>query len=600
MIADLGRIRQKRNVRLRWIAGGLFLLALVLRLVELDRVPAGFFHDEAEKAYSAFSVARVGGVFDFTSLHSATLGASNSNAAVPTFVRLPLFVNVWGSYTSMAYQYCALPFLSARGLEVGAARLPAALAGALTVLGVFVLALRLTRRTRGAVWAALFLAVSPWHLVFSRWAAQGILVPLFLSLAVWAWSGAFRRGRVCQRRLLVSAVCFPLAFYCYSGAEPFLLAFWGWLAWIGRREILRHARAMIPAALVFLILLIPTLGALLGGSGEGMGRFNRLSVWGMDAPLTFRALVFLKNYLAHFSPQFLFLSGDANPRHAVEGFGEMLWVEAPLLVAGLLRVCKRVRNPRARVERLLLGWFLLTPLSAALTNEGIPHALRTLHGLPCPQILCALGVLDLGGWVRRRWSRGKWLARGGAMVWGLNAVVFLAAFFVLYPVQSAPVFEYGLGQALRAFREKGDTPPGEESGDSKRRLYYLPDDQLPFAWELVAFHLRVSPERIREEGMKAFPVTPLNLQAIDPLSLLRKLNPGDGVLVSQPVFDRFYRENLERTRFEIAPFSDRPDRVEWPYRQTIEAGIKEFLPTVGRILNPETPEGSGCVLVTKK
>jgi hypothetical protein len=599
MIADLGRIRQKRKVRLRWIAGGLFLLALFLRLVELDRLPAGFFHDEAEKAYSAFSVARVGGVFDFTNLHSATLGVSNSNVAVPAFVRLPLFVNVWGSYTSMAYQYSALPFLSARGLEVGAARLPAVLAGALTVLGAFGLALRLTRRTRCAVWTALFLAVSPWHLVFSRWAAQGILVPLFLGLAIWAWFGVFRRDRVCQRRLLVSAVCFPVAFYCYSGAEPFLLAFWVGLAWIWRREMVRHARALVPAALVFLILLIPTLVALLGGSGEGMGRFNRLSVWGMDAPLTIRVLVFLKNYLAHFSPQFLFLSGDANPRHAVEGFGELLWVEAPLLVAGLLRVCKRARNPRARAERLLLGWFLLAPLSAALTNEGIPHALRTLHALPCPQILCALGVLDLGGWVRRRWRGGKWLARGGAIVWGLNASVFLAAFFVLYPVQSAPVFEYGLGQALSAFREKGDTPQGTESS-LNRRLYYLPDDQLPFVWELVAFHLRVSPERIREKGMAAFPVTPLSLQAIDPLSLLRKLNPSDAVLVSQPVFDRFYRENLERTQFEIAPFADRPDRIEWPYRQTIEAGINEFLPTVGRILNPETPEGSGCVLVTKK
>ena len=600
MIADLGRIRQKRKVRLRWIAGGLFLLALFLRLVELDRVPAGFFHDEAEKAYSAYSVARVGGVFDFTKLQSrASVGWGGAAAVTPAFSRHPLFVNVWGSYTSMAYQYGALPVLSVAGLEVRAARLPAALTGALTVLVAFVLALRLTRRARVAVWTALFLTVSPWHLVFSRWAAQGILVPLFLSLAVWAWSGVFRKGRVRQGRLLVSAVCFPLAFYCYSGAEPFLLAFWGWLVWIGRREILRHARALAPAALVFLILLIPTLVALLGGSGEGMGRFNRLSVWGMDAPLTFRALVFLKNYLAHFSPQFLFLSGDANPRHAVEGFGEMLWVEAPLLVAGLFRVCKRVRNPRARAERLLLGWFLLAPLSAALTNEGIPHALRTLHALPCPQILCALGGLELGGWVRRRWRKGYWLARGGALVWGLNAVVFLAAFFVLYPVQSAPVFEYGLGRALSAFREKGEALQKEQK-DSNRRLYFLPDEQLPFAWELVAFHLRIPPEGIREKGMEAFPVTPLNLQAIDPLSLLRKLNPGDAVLVSQPVFDRFYRENLERTQFEIAPFSDRPDRVEWPYRQTIEAAIGEFLPTVGRILNPETPEGSGCVLVTKK
>ncbi len=318
-----------------------------------------------------------------------------------------------------------------------------------------------------------------------------------------------------------------------------------------------------------------------------------------DAPLTVRALVFLQNYLAHFSPQFLFLSGDANPRHAVGGFGQMLWVEAPLLVAGLWRVCKRVRNPQARTERLLLGWFLLAPLSAALTNEGIPHALRTLHGLPAPQILCALGILDFGGWVRRRWARGKWLARGGAVVWGINAALFLAAFFVLYPVQSAPVFEYGLGRALTAFREGGAFPLGKGL-DSSRRLYYLPDENLPFAWELVVFHLRVSPEQIREEGMEALPVTVLDPRTIAPLTLLRKLKPGDGVLVSQSAFDHVYRDNVERTQFSIASFPDRPDRIEWPYRQTLEAGIGEFFPPARRILNPETPEGTGCVLLTKK
>lgn len=95
-----------------------------------------------------------------------------------------------------------------------------------------------------------------------------------------------------------------------------------------------------------------------------------------------------KNWLAHFHPGFLFHSGDATARHQLPGLGLMHWVQAPLLALGLLWILRR-RKP---MDLLLFAWIALYPVSASLTREGIPHALRSIVGLPAWPILCGIGT----------------------------------------------------------------------------------------------------------------------------------------------------------------------------------------------------------------
>jgi len=103
-----------------------------VRLALLGSNPAGVFHDEAEKGFSAKSLLEIGGIIDFTqplTATSVTQGPSNAFA----WKRMPLFVNVWGSYTSTLYQWAAVPFVALAGLNAWSVRLPAALAGSLNV-----------------------------------------------------------------------------------------------------------------------------------------------------------------------------------------------------------------------------------------------------------------------------------------------------------------------------------------------------------------------------------------------------------------------------------------------------------------------------------
>jgi len=502
-------------------------------------------------------------VFDFTPPAGALqpLDRLGQPVYAPRSRRWPVFSNVWGSTTSMIYQYAALPFVAAWGLNGWTVRLPAAISGFFTILLALFLARKMSGRDDVALWTGLLLAFSPWHLVFSRWALQGIFVPLlltggYLSLAGWSRD----RGRFA--RLAGAALLFALGFYAYAGARPFLILLGLWTAFLWRKDLAARPKAAAGAALLLILGIAPTLAVMFLGGGEGMGRFQAVSVFGLDAPFWRKALVFLTNYLRHFSPLFLFLPGDANPRHSLPGFGVMLHVEAVFLLAGIWLGLKR----RSRADLLLLGWFLLAPVSAALTREGIPHALRTLHAVPAPQILAAIGAVAAVGWAGRRFGT---LGRIGiAGLWGLNAAAMVFVLFWIYPVWSAPHFEYGIGEAFR-----GVDPV---SGDRGVR-HVATGPLLPYVFELYYFHVKSDPRRVLEEGFAGSGVR-LYPPGMPPRIVLEQVRAGESLLVSSADFLRFYGSLIRGPGWETrailwpaTPFEDSP-------REALRLIRREMLP----------------------
>ena len=147
-------------------------------------------------------------------------------------------------------------------------------------------------------------------------------------------------------------------------------------------------RALVPVGAGYVALGIYALlnpGAL-------TGRFTAISIWSDGAPLGTVIGRFVANYLTYFSPSFLFTQGDANPRQNTEIGGMLLWVMAPLLIAGILVCWQRRREP---FVQFLVAGILLAPIAAALTNNGTPHALRSSGMLPFLVILAVLGVEGL-------------------------------------------------------------------------------------------------------------------------------------------------------------------------------------------------------------
>ena len=473
----------------------LLLIALLFRFLFLGTNPAGVFHDEAEKGYSAYCVLKIGGTLDFT--QQALM-----------FHPIPLFVNVWGSTTSMIYQYAAVPFIATGGLNAWTLRLPAAIVGTLTVILTFFLARKLTGDTRIGLWAMGLLACAPWHVVFSRWAQQGIFVPLLVSAALILLLQRYRDTENCNinghplclcasvvKTGFLAPILFGLAFYAYSVCATIsvIVSGAGWRS-SGDVTCWRTKKEPCWRWVMLALVLTPTFYVMLRGGGSGMGRFNTLSVLkatdenGLLLPLSIRAFIFVKNYLSHFSPQFLFFTGDALQRHGLPGFGVMLHIEMLFLIAGIYRAYRR-KSPG---DLLLLGWFLLMPFSAALTREGIPHALRTLHAIPCPQILSAIGAVELLDWLRGK--NRPVLAKALVALTGLNALAVAFSLFFLFPRASAPWFEAGIGEAIKT---AGAARLVVLSGGVQN------GGNLPYYYELYHYHKKNRPGSVVQWPVRA-------------------------------------------------------------------------------------------------
>ena len=484
--------------------------ALLLRTLGLGDRPAGVFRDEAEKGYNAWALATTGGILEFL---------PGEGRPPLRFRRLPFTVDVMGVQTSAIYHYAAAPIVGLAGLSPATIRLPAALAGGAAVLLLGLLLIRAWGPAPGLL-AALWLALQPWHLNFSRWALEGIFVPL-LAGAVLGGCYGFERGR--RWGLPLAGAGLGLMFYSYSGAQP-LVAAWGlWLlASYGRR--LRPAdRSLWLGVALFLVPVIPSLVTLLAPGGAA--RLGRIAIWNAPgATVVSVARDFVVNYFAHFDPRFLFATGDANPRHNAAGLGQLCPLDALLIPLGLVWVWRR-RPPLALA---LLGLLLCAPITAALTRIGIPHALRAIaFTLPAAALAGAglSALIELGCKLRP--------GRGGS----LRAAAFLVAVTL---VALSGVYQYW----MRA-RQRPAVRVAFEQGErlAWRRLLSesQPEDRvfisgaIPYGLWFQLFHTQPDPRRVAAYGLD--PRFVYFDPATAPAVLAERLRPGDWVLEPLPPWE---------------------------------------------------------------
>src|SRR3989344_3335383 len=136
----------------------IIILAAGLRFYQLGSNPPSLDWDEASLGYNAYSIIRT--------------GADEYGNAFPL-----LSIRSFNDYKPPMYVYSLIPSLLLFGKTDFAVRFPSALAGTLTVLVTYFLAKELFRRSleiRNSkleivpLLSAALLAISPWHLQFSR------------------------------------------------------------------------------------------------------------------------------------------------------------------------------------------------------------------------------------------------------------------------------------------------------------------------------------------------------------------------------------------------------------------------------------------------
>lgn len=423
----------------------LLILSLFLRTVQLDTNPAGFFRDEADKGYTSFCLIQTG----------------QDQTGKP----YPLFVRSLQVTTSALYQYVDIPFILLFGLNEFAVRLPAAIAGTLSVLAVYLIA-RAWWNPSAALWAGLFVCLSPWSLLLSRWANQSILLTVSIPFAVYFFSRMKNQVYPNLLHTIFSSSCFLVALYTYAPARLFVPVFAG-LAWIASLVFVYQQRnswkpfmfSAIAFWCVFAIGSVPLAYHLMYESAESGARFSNITIM-RGQPLIEITQEWLHNYFLHLSPGFLFVYGDENLRHNTAVFGQLQWYLLPLLLLGFYRSIRIRRH----VDCILLVWFLCFPIAAAMTSESIPHALRSVFAVPVAQLIAAYGMMEFYDLSNTYTKMISHKLRNALMVIWVSSVILLSGIylydlFVRYPVYSSPHWEYGYKQAISWLQE--NRKPGE-------------------------------------------------------------------------------------------------------------------------------------------
>lgn len=363
-----------------WLWMGVLLLsAALLRLPALDTAPPGFQFDETYNALDALRVVE---------------GAR------------PIFLPANGGREPL-YTYWQAVIVALCGPTPTALRLASAVPGIATVVLLYgfvrILFPREGRDLAGLT--ALCLALSYWHLHFSRYAIRSILIP-FWGLPTFAalWLGI--RGKdggwfvACGIGLAAMVWSHPL-----GRLMPIIVVFVVlYVALADRQHARRYILGALAAGMVALLLCLPLVLYFWEHPSQLLSHASDVSV--------FHPRVHQGNIPKALALNILRVAGMFTWRGDSEWLHNLPGRPAfdPLLSVGFLvglvtlgqRLLRREVEPLDRGPYLLLGVWLIILLVPSTLSDMAPNFSRTIGAAPVAMLAAAWGLKRCGGWLESR------------------------------------------------------------------------------------------------------------------------------------------------------------------------------------------------------
>lgn len=419
-------------------------LAFTLRFYKITQNPPALNWDEVSIGYNAYSILKTGrdewGVF------------------------LPIHFKAYGEYKLPMQIYASIPGIATFGLNELGVRITPVIYGTLTVLLLFFLTKSILGNSTLGLGAAFLLAISPWHIHLTRASFESSFALFWIVLGFWFLIKGFKNSKW----FIWSMLPFAISIYTYNSARVFTPLFLIIILLIYRRTLWKARRALIFSAAVFIILMLPLIPYFF--SGERSARYKLVSItddpglvprinenrgnsnlpdplpWLIHNKVSYISFYVIQHYLAHFSPDFLFVSGAPHKQHHVQNMGELYLFQAPFLFLGLYFLFKY----KIKFRWLLISWLLLAFVPVSITNDSIPHALRTAIVAPFYQIVTAYGLFISYLWVKHKHP--KWQLPGGVIlstVVIVSIALYLQNYYMTYPKLYSRDWQYGNKQVVK-------------------------------------------------------------------------------------------------------------------------------------------------------
>lgn len=337
--------------------GCILVVGALLRFAALSELPAGMNQDEASMGYDAWALANYG---------------VDRNGY--TF---PVYPVAWGAGHGPFYVYLSMLFIKVFGGSLFVYRLPIALLGIASIL-ILYLTVKLLRSRSTAYIAAFLLAVSPWHIMLSRWGLDANPTPFLVLLAVYFFVLAYQKQRM--RFYILSAVSFALSLYAYASAYvvvPILMLISVFFAMKQRRltvrQLLFSGAAFLLAALpLALFWIINTFH--LSEVNTPFFSIPRLTAMRSDSVFLPFDNTFLDNVANNLGSlaTMLFSYQKTEIYNILKGFNIIYIFTFPLMIAGAIRVLKRSFRLEGEGGEFVIGaWFISSFLYALVIHQNI-------------------------------------------------------------------------------------------------------------------------------------------------------------------------------------------------------------------------------------
>lgn len=455
-------MRKTEKVFFWFLFSVLFIFALVLRFYKLGEIPPGFYRDEAAIGYNAYSILKTG---------RDEYGE-----------RFPVYFKSFGDYKSPVYIYLTAISVKIFGLNEFAVRFPSAFFGFLTVLLTYFLIRKLFSTEKHSVWLAVVssfsLAITPWHLFYSR-ATFEVSIALFLLevgtlFILWSFEGEKKLPTFISEEFsfLLGTVFFILALYSYSLARLLSPLLFFVLLFVFRQDLKKVSRSVY--FLTFLVaglLLYPFFSSFFsaGGVKSAVGTLIFSGSTTLAPILEFKSYLvsfplvskvgfnkwilifweFVKNFVTYLSFKFLFVSGSSHGNHGIGNFGQFYIIQLPFLILGLAVL---IQQRKKRSSQFSLFWIFVSVMTASLTH-GAPHATRSFF-LNFPlTVAIGQGVISFCLYLKKQKKKLARLVTGFSLLISLhNVFYYFTSYYIRYPVYYAKQWQ-SEAKALSQFLE---------------------------------------------------------------------------------------------------------------------------------------------------
>jgi len=372
----------KGNVlRSRTVFWSLLILITVagfaIRFYDINALPSGLYPDEAMNGTNALDANRTGNYKIFYPENQGREG---------------LFINI------QAFS------IKAFGSNMTALKLPSTIFGALAILGVGLLAWELFRSRYAALIAAFLVATSYWAINFSRIGFRAIMVPFVLSFSFYFFFRGLRKERFLP--FILSGLFFGTGLNTYTAFRlaPFILIFLFPFLWLSYdsffKRFWKHALvfvlcAAITAAPMFYTFAVQPDIFLSRADNVSVFTNNHKDLWGTLAKTIGLSLI-----------KYNFV-GDQNWRHNFPPYPVLDPIVGTCFLGGFLfslGMLFRILRERLRTKRpdtelavhaFLFAGFISMLAAEFLTNEGLPHALRSIGTQPFALLYATIPLLFL-------------------------------------------------------------------------------------------------------------------------------------------------------------------------------------------------------------